>query len=78
MAKAKVFVTLKEGILDPQGQTVENALKNLGYNNVSNLRIGKYITLDIEGDNTKKELEEMSHKLLANPIIEDYQIEIEG
>jgi len=77
MAKAKVFVSLKAGILDPQGQTVENSLKNLGYENVSNLRIGKFITLEIEGDDIDKQINEMCHKLLANPIIEDYTYEID-
>jgi len=76
MAKAKVFVSLKQGILDPQGQTVEKSLKNLGYDNVKNLRIGKFITLEIEGNDIDKQIDEMCHKLLANPIIEDYKFEI--
>ena len=76
MSKVKVFVSLKEGILDPQGLTVENSLKNLGYENVSNLRIGKFITLEINGNDIDKQIDEMCQKLLANPIIEDYKYEI--
>lgn len=78
MAKVKVYISLKEGILDPQGKTVGNALKQLGYENVDNVRIGKYVTLDLEnGSDPKKQIDEMCHKLLANPIIEDFTYEIE-
>lgn len=78
--KAKVYVTHKKGILDPQGKTVESALKSLGYKNISNLHVGKYIELEIEGkDKTKaeKQIKEMCDKLLANPIIEQYRFEVE-
>jgi len=87
MAKVKVYVTPKKGILDPQGKTVESALKSLGYKNVSNVRIGKYIELEVtggprrldrarRGPATGKQIEEMCKKLLANPIIEDYRFEV--
>ncbi len=89
MAKVKVYVTPKKGILDPQGKTVESALHSLGYRNVSNVRIGKYIELELttkqrldrarRGPNnltTKKEIEGMCKKLLANPIIEDFCFEV--
>lgn len=80
MARAKVRVTLKEGILDPQGKTVLRALKSLGYEEVEGLRIGKYMELELSGDDRKRleeRLEEMCERLLANPIIEDYQLEVE-
>lgn len=78
MAKVKIFVSLKDGILDPQGQTIGSALNHLGYENVEDVRIGKYITLEINnGENPEKQIEEMCQKLLSNPIIEDYRYEIE-
>jgi len=79
MAKVKVYITPKKGILDPQGKTVESALKSLGYKNVSNVRIGKYIELEVTGEprhGTGKQIEEMCKKLLANPIIEDHRFEV--
>ena len=73
--KAKVFVTLKTGVLDPQGQAVAKTLRRLGYDEVSDVRIGKYIEVTGEGDLAKARLEEMCKKLLANLVIEDYRIE---
>ena len=79
MAKVKVYVTPKKGILDPQGKAIESALHSLGYKNVSKVRIGKYIELEMpEPINQKpeKQINEMCKKLLANPIIEDYRFEV--
>ena len=79
MAHVKVYVTHKKGILDPQGKTVQGALKSLGYKNLSEVKIGKYIELEIEGKDKKKieaQVEEMCKKLLANPIIEDFTFEV--
>jgi phosphoribosylformylglycinamidine synthase len=80
MSKVKIYVTHKKGILDPQGKTVEAALKSLGYKNVSNVHIGKYIELEIEGLKDKAKIEsqvkEMCEKLLSNPIIEQYRFEV--
>ncbi|WLR51093.1 phosphoribosylformylglycinamidine synthase subunit PurS [Bacillus tianshenii] len=79
MFKVKVYVTLKEGVLDPQGNTVKGALHSMEYKEVENVRIGKYMELMIEktdGDIEKK-VEEMCNRLLANPVIEDYRYEIE-
>lgn len=80
MAKVKVYVTPKKGVLDPQGKTVESALHSLGYKNVSNVRIGKYIELELTGrqgdKETGRQIEEMCKKLLANPIIEDFRFEV--
>ena len=78
--RVKIYVTLKKGILDPQGKAVQHSLHTLGYTSVKDVRIGKYIEIDI-GDPSKEAVEarikEMCHKLLANPIIEDYRYEIE-
>ncbi len=78
--KVVVNVSLKEGVLDPQGKAVHHALGSLGFNEVKDVRIGKRIVLDIEG-NDKKDIENrvksMCEELLANTVIEDYFIEVE-
>ncbi|ADV46759.1 phosphoribosylformylglycinamidine synthase subunit PurS [Nitratifractor salsuginis] len=77
--KAIINVYLKEGVLDPQGKAVHHALGSLGFNNVKEVRIGKQIVLELdETDREKamKELKEMAETLLANTVIEDYDIEI--
>ncbi|MBA5867159.1 MAG: phosphoribosylformylglycinamidine synthase subunit PurS [Nitrospira sp. CR1.3] len=77
--KAKVHVTLKQGILDPQGKAIEHALDSLGFKNAANVRVGKYMELDIdEKDRAKAEAEvkKMCEKLLANTIIEEYRYEL--
>lgn len=78
--KAKVYVTLKSGVLDPQGQAVARALGRLGFNEVKDARIGKYIEVQLndglaEGD-AKAHVEQMCQKLLANTVIEEYRYEI--
>jgi phosphoribosylformylglycinamidine synthase len=80
MARARVIITLKKTIMDAQGQTVERALHNLGYEGVRDLRIGKYVEMELNGaarDQLSSQLDEMCRRLLANPIIEDFQFEIE-
>jgi phosphoribosylformylglycinamidine synthase subunit PurS len=77
--KAKIHVTLKSGILDPQGKAIEHALDSLGFRNAANVRVGKYMELDLqETDKTKAEVavKSMCEKLLANTIIEDYRYEL--
>lgn len=69
--RARVLVRPKEGILDPQGQTVERALPALGFTGVANVHIGRLIELDVED---ASQLPEMCERLLANPLIEDYEI----
>jgi len=81
MAKARVIITLKKTIMDAQGQTVERALHNLGYEGVQGLRIGKYVEMELDGgprEALSAQVDEMCRELLANPIIEDFQVEIEG
>ncbi|HTL60227.1 MAG TPA: phosphoribosylformylglycinamidine synthase subunit PurS [Nitrospira sp.] len=77
--KAKIHVTLKQGILDPQGKAIEHALDSLGFKNAANVRVGKYMELDVkETDKTKAEaqVKSMCEKLLANTIIEEYRYEL--
>jgi len=80
MFLVKIKVTLRKSILDPQGKATENSLHSLDYNTVSNVRIGKYIQLDInESDEIKAKqiTDEICQKLLANPITEYYTFELE-
>jgi len=80
MTKARIYITLKKTIMDAQGQTVQRGLHNLGYAEVKNLRIGKYLEMELNGGNpagVKGRVEEMCARLLANPIIEDFRVEIE-
>lgn len=75
MFKAEVYVTPKRGILDPQGAAVERALPALGFQGVSNVRVGRFITLEVEGEDevaVQQAVDSMCRQLLANPIIEDY------
>ncbi|MHB1325252.1 MAG: phosphoribosylformylglycinamidine synthase subunit PurS [Thermoleophilia bacterium] len=75
--KAKVYITPKAGILDPQGLTIERSLPALGFEGVSNVRVGKYIELELpDGEAAGAAVDEMCHKLLANPIIEDFKFEL--
>ncbi len=74
---AKVHITLKNGVLDPQGKAIHSALNQLGFEGVSNVNLGKYleITLDTMPEmEAKKKVREMCEKLLANTVIESYQI----
>jgi phosphoribosylformylglycinamidine synthase subunit PurS len=72
--KARVLIRPKEGILDPQGQAVERALPALGFEGVSHVRIGRLVELEVEDPSR---LEEMCERLLANPLIEDYEIVVD-
>ncbi len=77
--KAVVNVYLKEGVLDPQGKATRHALESLGFKGINEVRIGKQIVIDLDAKNKEealKELKEMSETLLANTVIEDYDIEI--
>jgi phosphoribosylformylglycinamidine synthase len=78
--KARVHITLKDGVLDPQGKAIANALANLGFDGVDGVRQGKYIELDLaDGDREAAQaaVTEMCEKLLANTIIENYAIDID-
>jgi phosphoribosylformylglycinamidine synthase len=78
--RARVFVTLKQSVFDPQGKTVTDALHSLGYAGVRDVRQGKYFELDIDAatvDEARRLAAEAADKLLANPVIESYRIEID-
>ncbi|AJY74345.1 phosphoribosylformylglycinamidine synthase subunit PurS [Paenibacillus beijingensis] len=79
--KATVYVTIKENVLDPQGSAVQGALHSLGFAEVNNVRIGKYMELNLD-TNDRAEAEErlkaMCEKLLANTVVEDFRFELEG
>jgi phosphoribosylformylglycinamidine synthase len=79
--QVRVFVTPRRGILDPQGRAVARALKSLGFQSVSDVKIGKYIVLEIaaqSGAEARDQAHRMCEQLLANPLIEDYTFEVEG
>ena len=79
--RAKVHVRLKAGVLDPQGKTVKQALKTLGYRGIEDVRMGKLIEIRLNGSDRKKlekEVKEMSQKVLINPLIEEFYYEIES
>jgi phosphoribosylformylglycinamidine synthase len=78
--RARVFVTLKPSVFDPQGKTIADALHSLGYANVADVRQGKYFELDLETSEAaqaKQLAAEVADKVLANPVIESYRIEID-
>ncbi|ARK28701.1 phosphoribosylformylglycinamidine synthase subunit PurS [Halalkalibacter krulwichiae] len=78
MYKVKVYVTLRESVLDPQGGAVKRALHTMNYSEVEEVRIGKYMELTLTNtDDVEKRIDEMCSKLLANTVIEDYRYEIE-
>lgn len=76
---ANVYITLKEGVHDPQGEVIRHTLGAMGYNEVMGVRVGKYIEVNLDGndrDAAKARLTEMCEKLLANTVIESYRVEI--
>ena len=73
--KAKVYVTLKNGVLDPQGKAIHHALDGLGFSGVNDVRAGKLIELDLAESVADAEIEDMCRKLLANTVIENFRIE---
>ena len=73
--KTRIFVTLKHGVLDPQGRAIHHALEGLGFNGVNDVRAGRLIELDHEEGIGRDQLEEMCQKLLANTVIENFEIE---
>lgn len=77
MPQVKVYVTLKPSLLDAQGNVVQGALQQLGYDGVEGVRIGKYIEMNVpDGPDVAAKVKEMCDKLLANPVIEDYRFEV--
>jgi len=79
--KAKIIITPKKAVVDPQGKTVQSALAHLGYTGIRAVHVGKYIEVDLapgtDREAARQALDAASHKFLSNPIIEDYKLEIE-
>jgi len=73
--KAKVLIRPKQGILDPQGKAIERALPALGFEGISAVRVGRLVELEVEDPDR---LADLCEKLLANPLIEDYEVELDG
>ena len=78
--KAKIVITPKKAVLDPQGKTVQNALAHMGYTGVGAVHVGKYLEIELTGadkETAQKQINDACHKILSNPVIEDYRFEIE-
>ena len=78
--KAHIYITLKPGLLDAQGNTVKGALETLGFKGVKEVRVGKYLQIELnhsDAKTAKRDIERMCRKLLANPVVETYRVEIQ-
>ena len=79
--KARVHVTLKNGVLDPQGKAIHHAMQTMGYQSIADVRQGKYFELELsqglDEAAARAQAERLAHDLLANPVIEDYRVELE-
>lgn len=77
---AKVFVTLRDGVLDPQGKAIQHATTTIGYQGITDIRQGKYFAISfddsIEKGHAYEQLEKLAHDVLSNPVIEDYEIQL--
>jgi phosphoribosylformylglycinamidine synthase subunit PurS len=79
--KAKIIITPKKAVLDPQGKTVQQALAHMGYAGIGDVHVGKYLEIELKGPDpaaARTQIDEACHKFLSNPVIEDYRFEIEG
>lgn len=77
--KAKIIVTPKKAVLDPQGKTVQNALEHMGYKGVQAVHVGKYLEVELSGSDkeaARQQIEDACRKILTNPVIEDFHLEI--
>jgi phosphoribosylformylglycinamidine synthase PurS subunit len=78
--KAKIIITPKKAVLDPQGKTVQSALEHMGYTGVGAVHVGKYLEVELNGTDkevARKQIDEACHRILSNPVIEDYRFELE-
>jgi phosphoribosylformylglycinamidine synthase len=78
--KAKIIITPKKAVVDPQGKTVQSALAQMGYTGIGAVHVGKYLEVELTGadkETARQQLDAACHKFLSNPIIEDYKLEIE-
>jgi len=80
--KAKIFVTLKPSVLDPQGKAIHHAVETIGYRGIEDVRQGKYFVVTVDGslsrDEARAEIERMANDVLANPVIEDFHVELDS
>ena len=79
MARARVYVTLKKSVFDPQGKTIHDALRSLGYASVGDVRQGKFFEVvleGLEGEDARKAADEIARRVLSNPVIESYRVEL--
>lgn len=80
--KAKIFVTLKPSVLDPQGKAIHHAVETIGFHGIQDVRQGKYFEVTVNGalspEEARAEIERMAREVLANPIIEDYRVELDS
>lgn len=77
--KAKIIITPKKAVLDPQGKTVQSALEHMGYSGVGAVHVGKYLEIEVTGERetVHRQIDEACRKFLSNPVIEDYKLELE-
>jgi len=78
--KAKIIITPKKAVLDPQGKTVQSALEHMGYAGIQAVHVGKYLEVELSGadkESARKQMDEACHRFLSNPVIEDYRLELE-
>jgi phosphoribosylformylglycinamidine synthase len=78
--KAKIIITPKKAVVDPQGKTVQSALAHMGYKGVGAVHVGKYLEIELaatDREAVRKEIDEACHRILSNPVIEDYRFELE-
>ena len=78
--KAKIVITPKKAVVDPQGKTVRTALEQMGHKGIRAVHVGKYLEIELEGsdrETARRQLDDAAHKFLSNPVIEDYKLEIE-
>jgi phosphoribosylformylglycinamidine synthase subunit PurS len=80
--KAKVYVTLKSGVLDPQGKAIQHSVELLGFDGIADVRQGKYFEIALDGsldeEDARQAANRMAREVLSNPVIEDYRVEIES
>ena len=79
--RARVYVTLKKSVFDPQGKTIHDALRSMGYSGVADVRQGKFFEValeDVSPEKARETVEEIAHKVLSNPVIESYRVEVEA
>jgi phosphoribosylformylglycinamidine synthase len=80
MPRARVYVTLKKSVFDPQGHTIHDALRSMGYESVADVRQGKFFEVDLEGvpaERARETADEIARRVLSNPVIESYRVEVE-